>query len=115
MLVTNIIILIILFITLIVLGFIVYFLLQLQDSWLGNKLGLHFNASKKEGFVGTIDKENLIGVEGITLTPLRPTGRAKIKDAVYNVTSDNIFLEKDCKIKVTKIIGNHIYVEIITS
>ena len=67
-------------------------------------------AAKKLALNPTIEQENaiavdshseLIGLEGITTSILRPSGKAKICDEIYDVVSDGgIYIEKDVKVIV---------------
>lgn len=61
---------------------------------------------------GTKDFSSLIGAEGISTTSLRPIGRAKIKDDVYDVISkDGSMIDANEKIIVVGIEGQKILVE----
>ncbi len=54
---------------------------------------------------------NLKGEEGITLTTLRPGGKAEICSAEYQVYADGFFINIGERIKVTKTEGEYIYVK----
>lgn len=55
--------------------------------------------------------KSLQGVEGITLTTLRPGGKAEILSAEYEVFAEGFFINLGEKIKVTKIESGRIYVK----
>ncbi|MBM3252868.1 MAG: hypothetical protein FJZ16_01270 [Candidatus Omnitrophica bacterium] len=74
------------------------------------KLKLNKVESKEEGFSHSENLDYLIGKEGVAITPLRPSGSAKIEGKRFDVTTEGIFLENDTKIKVIKIEGNRIVV-----
>ncbi|MBG9984655.1 hypothetical protein HYO62_07070 [Aerococcaceae bacterium DSM 111022] len=55
-------------------------------------------------------KADLIGLEGETITDLRPVGKAKINAEYYEVISDEDFINSGTPIKVIKVRGTQIYV-----
>lgn len=55
--------------------------------------------------------ENMAGMEGNTLTPLRPSGAAMIDGKRVDVVSRGEFIEKDTPVIVIKITGNQIIVK----
>lgn len=62
------------------------------------------------GYVSSDNKDELVGVEGITLTALRPAGTALINDERMDVVSEGGFLEKDTNVKVVQVEGTRIVV-----
>ncbi len=71
------------------------------------------DSQKKEQGFTSHDEEKFIVVlkkEGITLTPLRPIGLARIDNKKYNVTTTGEFINKEEKIRVIKVEGNKIVV-----
>jgi membrane-bound serine protease (ClpP class) len=54
---------------------------------------------------------SLLGKEGVALTLLRPAGTALIDGAKFSVVSEGDFIEKDSRIRVSKIEGYRIVVE----
>ncbi len=63
------------------------------------------------GFVSYPTKSDLIGVEGIALTPLRPAGTAEINEKKYDVVTDGGYIEKGSKIKVLRVEGIKVVVQ----
>ncbi len=57
---------------------------------------------------GTPDHSSLVGQEGTTLTELRPVGKARIGDNVFDVTSEEGFVERDCPVRVVSAKGGTI-------
>lgn len=55
--------------------------------------------------------EQLVGQEGVTLTPLRPVGAAEVGGNRLNVQADGEFIGKDTKVRVMRVSGTTIYVE----
>jgi membrane-bound ClpP family serine protease len=73
---------------------------------------LRASQKKEEGF-SSHDEEKFIVIlnkKGISLTPLRPIGFARINDKKYNVTTTGEFIDKEEKIRVIKVEGNKIVV-----
>ena len=70
------------------------------------------NNTNKTKFNEDIKVEHLLGAEGITLSALRPFGKAEIYNSTYEVKTLGIYLEAGTKIKVTNVDKDHkIYVE----
>jgi len=67
----------------------------------------------EEGFVvqDEEEKNKLVGGQGIAVTPLRPSGKAKIGDELYDVQTDGEYVEKGTRIEVIEVSGNRIVVK----
>jgi len=52
----------------------------------------------------------LVGREGVTLTPLRPAGVARFGDARVDVVAMGEMIEKDRRVKVVEVKGNRVVV-----
>jgi len=52
----------------------------------------------------------LVGAKGVALTPLRPSGTARINEKRVDVTTEGDFIESGEPIHVTQIKGSHIIV-----
>ena len=68
------------------------------------------SARKEDGYVSNVNRTDLLGVEGITLTILRPSGTAIINDERIDVVSEGGFIPKNTKVKVVKVEGARIVV-----
>ncbi|WP_090082075.1 NfeD family protein [Lentibacillus persicus] len=66
--------------------------------------------SSEQGYVSTENRLELIGLEGKTLTPLRPAGSAIFDDERLDVVSEGGFIEKDKLVKIIKVEGARIVV-----
>ncbi len=70
------------------------------------------NTSIDSKFNDNIEIEHLLGSEGITLSDLRPYGKAEIYNSTYEVKTLGNFLSTGTKIKVTNVDKDHkIFVE----
>lgn len=100
---------IVLFIAL--MSLIIYVLLKLipKDRF-RNTLILNSELKTEEGFMSNASYEHLLGQRGITISILRPSGKIKIAGEIYNVSSDDKFIEKDRQIIVSEVNGNKIMV-----
>ena len=67
---------------------------------------------KEDGFVAveTDAYANLLGLEGVTMSICRPSGKVKIGSERYDVVSDGDFIEKGERVIVKKVDGNKILV-----
>ncbi len=60
--------------------------------------------------VAEASRQQLLGAEGVTITKLRPAGRAEFDEEIVDVVAEGEYLEQGEKIKVTNIRGNRVVV-----
>jgi membrane-bound serine protease (ClpP class) len=72
------------------------------------------STSTEKGYVSNKNRLELIGVEGITLTPLRPSGTIVVEDERIDAVSEGGFIAKDTKVRIVKTEGSRIVVREIT-
>lgn len=90
-------------------------------KWIGMERGifrhiiLRDEASNELGYVTSVSRVDLLGAEGIAVTPLRPAGTAVINDERLDVVSEGSFIEKDVAIKIIQAEGRRIVVREIIS
>lgn len=75
-----------------------------------SKMVLTESARKEDGYVSNINRTDLLGMEGIALTTLRPAGTAIIKNERIDVVSEGGYIEQNASIKVIKVEGARIVV-----
>lgn len=66
--------------------------------------------STELGYVSTVNRLELIGLEGVTVTQLRPAGTALLENERIDVVSEGGFVESDQKVKVVKVEGMRVVV-----
>lgn len=75
------------------------------------RLILDRSEEKAKGFQASAKGlEDYIGKTGVSITPLRPSGTAKIEGRRLDVVTEGTFLPKDIKIKVVSVEGNKVVV-----
>ena len=74
------------------------------------RLILTDSTSTESGYVSNVNRLELIGLEGITVTALRPSGTVKIEDERLDVVAEGSFIENHTKVKVVKVEGSRIVV-----
>lgn len=75
------------------------------------RVSVQATISNKEGFVGVdIKEKELIGKTGVAFTILRPSGKVKIEENIYDATAENGFIEKGEKIEVIKFETTQLFV-----
>ncbi|MBS4176289.1 NfeD family protein [Lederbergia citrea] len=74
------------------------------------KLILTDSTNTESGYVSNVNRLELLGREGITVTALRPAGTAQIDDERLDVVAEGSFIENNTKIKVIKVEGSRIVV-----
>ncbi len=76
-----------------------------------DRIILRHSESREQGYVGTnIEHRNLKGEVGVTETPLRPAGTAKIAGRRTDVVSEGGYLEQGRSIEVVDVQGSRIVV-----
>lgn len=80
-----------------------------KRKWLNN-IVLSYREDKELGYVGPKQVHELLGKEGITLTPLRPSGTAEIEDLRVDVVSDGGFIPVNTEVKVVYTEGPRVVV-----
>jgi membrane-bound serine protease (ClpP class) len=73
------------------------------------------STSTEKGYVSNKNRLELIGVEGITLTPLRPSGTILVDDERIDVVSEGAFISKDTRVRIIKTEGSRIVVREVKS
>ena len=64
----------------------------------------------EQGFRSSVDYSYLQGKEGLTVTPLRPSGFVEVDDERFNVVSEGDFIALGEQVIISKIEGNRIVV-----
>ncbi len=65
----------------------------------------------EEGYVAqSTDRSELLGMTGLTITPVHPSGTVVINDRRYDVVSEGEFIDKNVKVKVIDVEGARIVV-----
>jgi membrane-bound ClpP family serine protease len=75
-----------------------------------NKMVLFDSAKKEDGYVSNINRIDLLGMEGISLTILRPAGTVIINDERVDVVTEGGFIEQNTAVRVIKVEGARIIV-----
>lgn len=83
----------------------------LPKSSIFSKLILSTSETSESGFVAYPSEKELLGMEGITLTDLRPAGSVEINGKRVDVVADWDYIEKGKKIKVIKVEGIKVVVQ----
>lgn len=78
------------------------------------RLVLQDRTTTELGYISNVSRLDLIGQEGVTLTPLRPSGAALIGDERVDVVSESNFIGKNVNIKVVKVEGIRVVVRELT-
>jgi membrane-bound ClpP family serine protease len=99
-------------IIIIILGVALYFVMKSATKGKLSKILVLKDSFKKEsGYSGTKNVDYLTGMQGITITPLRPAGTVEIDGQRINVVTDGEFIPKDSSIFVSKVEGMRVVVK----
>jgi membrane-bound serine protease (ClpP class) len=77
------------------------------------KIILTDSTNTEKGYVSNVNRTDLIGEKGITLTQLRPAGKIMIADEIIDAVSEGAFIQKGQQVKVVKVEGSRIVVRAI--
>lgn len=94
-----------------VLLFILLLFVLTSYGLLPKKLILSDSTDNDSGYVATAEHKVAVGDEGITVTELRPAGKAKFGENDADVVSEGSFVESGMKISVVSVTGNRIVVK----
>ncbi|MBO2943261.1 nodulation protein NfeD [Paenibacillus sp. F411] len=90
---------------------IVVVALVFKERGIWNKFILSDSLSRENGYIPVQERDILIGLTGITLTPLRPSGTADIGGQRMDVVTAGGFIPSGSSIRVLKTDGTRIVVE----
>lgn len=76
-----------------------------------DKIILGTSLKKEKGFVSNVTKKEMLGLEGITITPLRPSGAIRINEQRIDVVTEGEFIEVGMEVIITKVEGRKIVVK----
>ena len=92
----------------VILGYVMWKRLPKSSTW--NQIVLQAETSREAGYSADAAYDDLLGVEGVAFTPLRPAGTALLGNRRISVATEGDFLDKDTPIKVVDIEGNRVTV-----
>jgi membrane-bound serine protease (ClpP class) len=77
------------------------------------RLVLFDSTSSEKGYLSHIERMDLIGQTGKTITPLRPSGTVRINDELIDVVTEGSYIGKDVLIKIIKVSGGRVVVRLV--
>lgn len=99
-------------ILLVLLAVLLFFVIRsAKKGTLSRKLILRSAAKHEDGFTTTADTSDLVGMEGIAVTVLRPAGSGEFDGRRLDVVTDGTFIDKGTRIKIVRTEGRRIVVE----
>lgn len=82
----------------------------LPENKLFNRLVLIDQTDRNRGYISSDSKDDLIGLEGVAITSLRPSGTVLIEERRIDVVSVGDFIEKGAPVKVVDTSGSRVMV-----
>ncbi|MWV45287.1 nodulation protein NfeD [Paenibacillus sp. HJL G12] len=82
-----------------------------KERGIWNRFILSESLTKEQGYVPTDSKEALLGLEGTSVTPLRPAGTAVIGQERIDVVTDGEFIPRDTAVVVVLVEGARVVVK----
>lgn len=74
------------------------------------KLILTDSTNTESGYVSNVNRLELLGREGITVTPLRPAGAVQVEEERLDVVAEGSYIAKGITVKIVKVEGSRIVV-----
>ncbi|WP_324254020.1 NfeD family protein [Paenibacillus sp. 1001270B_150601_E10] len=99
------------FVAAVIVVVIVGYVFKSRGIW--NRFILKEKLTTEEGYVSNPNDIELIGMEGVALTTLRPAGVARIGEKKLDVVTDGAFLQQGTKVAVIQVEGSRIVVRAI--
>lgn len=97
------------FIVAVIVGIVLFKFIGLEKGFFRH-IVLRDRTTTELGYVSSANRLELIGLEGVTLTALRPAGTALFDKERIDVVSEGGFVEKDSEVKVVQVEGARIVV-----
>lgn len=92
-------------------GLVIYLTHKIGTKGIFSKMALSTTMQNDEGYIGVpITGRQYIGHEGIATTVLRPSGKVRIEDEIFDAVSEDGFIEKNEKVIVLKYESGQVYV-----
>ncbi|MNV57520.1 hypothetical protein D3C71_1498560 [compost metagenome] len=82
-----------------------------KERGIWNRFILRESLTKEEGFVPVLEKLNLLGAAGVSITPLRPAGTAMVGGERVDVVTEGSFINSGRPISVVKVEGGRVVVK----
>lgn len=94
-------------------GAILYLSNKIGTKGIFNRLALNTKLDNKDGYVGVpMEAEKVVGKIGVASTVLRPSGKVRVDNKIYDAVSINgEFIEKGTEVTVVKYETGQVYVE----
>ncbi|WP_413242621.1 NfeD family protein [Paenibacillus sp. 1P07SE] len=89
---------------------VIIFAVIFKKKGIWNKFILRDSLSTEEGYIPAVSREDLLDMEGVTLTPLRPSGTVQIGEERIDVVTSGQFIANNKPIKVIKVEGTRVIV-----
>lgn len=92
-------------------GLVIYLTHKIGTKGLFSKMALNTTMQNDEGYIGVpIIGRQYVGFEGIATTVLRPSGKVRIEDEIFDAVSEDGFIDKNEKVIVLKYESGQVYV-----
>ncbi|CAM4347832.1 NfeD family protein [Saccharibacillus endophyticus] len=88
---------------------IVVFVFKERGIW--NRFILKDSLTSEAGYNSAVTRHELVGRDGVTVTPLRPSGTIMIDGERIDVVSEGAFIERDKAIVIVKTEGSRVVVQ----
>lgn len=81
-----------------------------MDKGVFRHIILRDSTATEQGYVSSTNRLELIGMEGITATPLRPSGIGEFDGERIDIVSEGSFIDRNKSVKVVRVEGVRVVV-----
>lgn len=96
-----------------IIGIIIAFAVLLRflpkSRW-WNRIALGTQLSQSIGVRSSVHAEELVGVEGVAISDLRPAGKVSVGERILDVVTEGDYLSRGTHVRVLDVVGNRIIV-----
>ena len=89
---------------------VIIFAVIFKKRGVWNRFILSDSLTREQGYIPATSREDLLDKEGVTLTPLRPSGTVEIEGERIDVVTSGQFIAQHKPIKVIKVEGTRVIV-----
>ncbi|WP_046214710.1 NfeD family protein [Paenibacillus wulumuqiensis] len=82
-----------------------------KERGIWNRFILKEQLSSDQNYMSNLQREQLLGLEGVSLTPLRPSGTIIVDGQHLDVVTQGVYIDKNCPVRIIRIDGSRIIVD----
>ena len=94
-------------------GLVIYLSSRIGTKGIFRTIALTTNLQRSEGYISVeMSIKELVGQDGVAHTDLRPSGKVKINDSLYDAVSSTGFIPAGTTVRIVRFEMGQIYVDV---